>query len=189
MKTFNNTVVALFLAVALLAAPSITVAFSAKTPRSSSRAPNPVIKVAAQGMGLLKPLFRLEAQIQAAALGALTGLDKEQVSAELDKTIAKNKVLIYTYALSPFSTEAMAMLDASGYEYKQIELGIEWFVLGPSGSETRVLLSEKIENGATSLPKIFIGGTCIGGCAELASLVETGELDSLAKKAGVRKTA
>jgi glutaredoxin len=145
--------------------------------------PNPAIKLAANGMTLLTPLFQAEAMIQAKVLGAITNVDTEAVAAELKQTKAKNKVLIYTYALSPFSTEAVAMLDASGYDYTKIELGLEWFVLGGKGSETRVALSKEVENGATSLPKIFIGGTCIGGCAELANLVETNALDGLMKKA------
>ena len=57
------------------------------------------------------------------------------------------------------------MLDASGCEYTNVELGKEWFLLGGEGSEARVALSREVEGGATSLPKIFIGGECIGGCA------------------------
>lgn len=168
--------------------PAVNTALSmSASPTPATRDPNPVIKVAAQGMGLLKPLFALEANIQAAALGAVTGVDKEDVAQEVADTIAQNKVLIYTYALSPFSTEAVAMLEGSGYDFTKLELGAEWFALGGRGSETRVLLSKEVDNGATSLPKIFVGGKCIGGCAELAGLVESGELDSVMKAAGVSK--
>lgn len=149
--------------------------------------PNPVIKVAAQGMTLLKPIFKLEAELQAAALGAINKVDKEQVAKEVADLVRTNKIVIYTYALSPFSTEALAILDATGYEYINIELGAEWFTLGGKGSETRVVLSKQVENGATSLPKIFIGGKCIGGYAELAALVESGELASVLTKAGAKK--
>jgi len=81
----------------------------------------------------------------------------------------ENDVLIYTYGLSPFSSEAVSILEATGCEYTNIELGKEWFLLGGEGSETRVALSKEVDGGATSLPKIFIGGECIGGCAELAN--------------------
>merc|ERR1711966_4979 len=154
---------------------------------TASRSPNGAIKVAAQGMSLLKPIFKLEAEIQAAALGAISQVDKEAVAAELATAIQQNKVLIYTYGLSPFSTEALSILDASGYDYTKIKLGAEWFLLGGSASETRVALAGQVEDGATSLPKVFIGGTCVGGCAELAALVENGELDTVMKKAGVSK--
>lgn len=149
--------------------------------------PNPAIKLAANGMSLLKPIFALEANAQAAVLGALANVDKEAVASNIETLKKENKVLIYTYGLSPFSTEALSLLDASGYEYTNIELGKEWFLLGGEASETRVALSKEVEGGATSLPKLFIGGECIGGCAELAALVENGELDDKMKKAKALK--
>ncbi|KAL7524608.1 hypothetical protein ACHAWF_001018 [Thalassiosira exigua] len=143
----------------------------------SAPMPNPAIKLAANGMSLLKPLFAAEANLQAALLGAIGKVDKEAVASTIDALKKENKVLIYTYGLSPFSSEALSLLDASGYDYTNIELGKEWFLLGGEGSETRVALSKEVSSGATSLPKIFIGGECIGGCAELAELVEGGLLD------------
>jgi glutaredoxin-related protein len=154
---------------------------------SDDRSPNPIIKVMAQGMGLLKPLFAAEAQIQATILGKLTGVDEDEIEATIAANKKSNKVLIYTYGLSPFSSEAVSMLEASGYDYEKIELGAEWFLLGGKESVTRVALAKQVENGATSLPKIFIGGQCIGGCSELAGLVESKELDALMKKSGVTK--
>jgi glutaredoxin-related protein len=145
--------------------------------------PNPVIKLAANGMSLLGPVFALEANLQAAVLGSLTNVDVEAVSSNIEYMKNTNDVLIYTYGLSPFSSEAMSMLDASGIEYTKIELGMEWFLLGGEGSVTRVALSKEVENGATSLPKRVIGGVCIGGCAELANLVESGELVEMVKRA------
>lgn len=156
-----------------------------KNDKQQKQKANPVIKIAAQGMSLLKPVFQLEAQLQAAVLGATT--DKDQVAQEIADIIKANKIVIYTYAVSPFSTEAVAVLDAAGYDYLKIELGLEWFALGGKGSETRVALSRLVETGATSLPKIFIGGTCIGGYAELAALVDSGELEVVMKKAGAKK--
>lgn len=147
---------------------------------------NPVIKAMATGMSLLKPLFVLEAKLQAAVLGKLGGIDESDVEAELAAMAQQNKVLIYTYALSPFSTEAVNLLVQSGYEYTKKELGLEWFLLGGKESVVRVALSNQVEGGATSLPKIFIGGKCIGGCKELADLVDSGELDAKMKKAKAR---
>ena len=68
--------------------PSTVLSMAASSPTSATRNPNPVIKVAAQGMGLLKPIFQLEANLQAAALGAVTGLDKDQVAQDVPETIA-----------------------------------------------------------------------------------------------------
>ncbi len=154
---------------------------------SLAYAPNAVISVAAKGMNLLKPVFKLEAELQAAALGAIAKVDKQSVIDEINDTKTKNKAVIYTYGLSPFSSEAVNILEGTGYEYKQIELGAEWFLLGGKESVTRVALADEIESGATSLPKIFIGGQCIGGCSELADLAESGELDAVLAKAKTPK--
>jgi glutaredoxin-related protein len=149
--------------------------------------PNPAIKVMAQGMGLLKPIFGAEAQLQAAILGKIGGVDEEAVAADIQLAIRNNKIVIYTYSLSPFSTEAVRLLKESGYAFEEIELGAEWFMLGSEESVARVELSKLAENGATSLPKVFIGGECIGGCSELANLVESGEFGKLVKKKKVPK--
>jgi len=191
-----------FLPILALASVPATAAFGINRPVTSrptastlgmssnddaARSPNPAIKIAAAGMSLLKPLFKAEAVVQAKVLGAAGGVDPAAVAGELAAAKKANKVLIYTYGLSPFSTEALAMLDASGYEYSKIELGLEWFLLGGEGSETRMALSKEVESGATSLPKIFIGGECVGGCSELAALVESGDLDEKMKNARVQK--
>ena len=148
--------------------------------------PNAAIKVAANGMSLLKPIFAAEASLQAAVLGAVAKVDPDEVKATIEFEKKANGVLIYTYGLSPFSSEALSILDKSGYPYKNIELGAEWFLLGGEESQTRVELGKAGDFG-TSLPKIFVGGECIGGCAELVNLVEEGKLDETMKKAKVSK--
>jgi len=151
---------------------------------------NPLIKVASAGMGLIKPIFAAEATLQAAALGGIAKVSTDDVVTEIEANKKANPCLIYTYKLSPFSTEALSLLEKSGYEYTNIELGLEWFALGGRGSQTRVALAGMCENGATSLPKIFIGGKSIGGASgfsALADVVEAGELDALMAAAGAAK--
>ena len=150
----------------------------------------PLVKVASDGMGLIKPLFVAEAFLQALVLGKLFKVSKEDVIAEIEQKKAENPCVIYTYKLSPFSTEALALLDASGYEYTNIELGLEWFALGGRGSQTRVALAEMCENGASSLPKIFIGGKPLGGASGFSALAEVesnGQLGALLQAAGAQK--
>jgi glutaredoxin-related protein len=146
---------------------------------------NPLIATAAKGMSLLAPVFKVEASIQAKLLGGDAAL--EQAKQELAAAKKQNKVLVYTYGLSPFSTEALRLLDESGYPYTKVEVGAEWFLLGGQASALRQVLGAEVADGATSLPKIFIGGNCIGGCAELTSLIESGDLDAMMKKARVFK--
>merc|ERR1719195_61709 len=120
---------------------------------ANAYAPNPAIAVAAKGMNLLKPIFKLEAELQAAVLGSINNVDMDEVVAEINSLKTKNKALIYTYGLSPFSTEARKILDETEYQFTEIELGAEWFALGGKASVTRVALSKEVEGGATSLPK------------------------------------
>ena len=167
-----------FTAAALLAAVPAASALSGEV---VTRNPSPVIKAMANGMTLLKPIFGVEAKIQASVLGA--GVDEAEVSQEIASEVKSSPVVIYTYGLSPFSAEATAILDATGCDYKKIEVGPEWFLLDGKDSVKRVLLSEFVDNGATSLPKVFVNGDCIGGCAELAESVSSGEFDSLVKPA------
>ena len=151
---------------------------------------NPLLKVASRGMGLIKPLFVAEAQIQSAVLGGIAGVSDSDVQAEIDTAKAKSPVLIYTYKLSPFSTEALELLDSTGFEFTEIELGLEWFTLGGRGSKTRTVLASMVENGATSLPKIFIGGEPLSGASgfsALAESVESGQLEGLLAKAGAKR--
>ena len=152
--------------------------------------PNPVVKTLSAGMGLISPLFVLEGKVQAAALGKVAGFTYEDAVSEVEQSIAGNKVLIYTYALSPFSTEAVALLESTGYEFTKIELGLEWFTLGGRGSQIRVALADKVENGATSLPKIFIGGKPLEGASgysALAKAAEDGTLEERLKAAGAKR--
>ena len=145
---------------------------------------NPVIRVAGMGMQVLKPLFSLENKVQAAVLGALGGVDVADVQEEL-RDVSKTPCVVYTYGLSPFSTEAVAVLEKTGADFETRELGLEWFLLGPRASVLRAEL--EAQTGQSSLPHVYIGGKSIGGLSTgtpgLASLQESGELETLLKQA------
>ena len=112
------------------------------------------------------------------------GVDAEDVRRELTAA-TKAPCVIYTYGLSPFSTEALAVLEATGATFETRELGLEWFLLGPRASVMRAELETL--TGQSSLPHVFIGGVSVGGLSTgtpgLATLDETGELISTLKKA------
>lgn len=155
------------------------------TPATLTRA---ALGIASAAMGLLKPAFAAEAKWQAQTLGG-----KEAQAAalkQLDESVASAPVVVYTYTLSPFSTEALALLDATGCEYKTVELGLEWFLLDSVGSSIRALLLERY--GMSSLPHIFIGGESVGGLYSgnaagapgLVELKRRGELTGMLQAAG-----
>mmetsp|Transcript_61023 Transcript_61023/g.108498 ORF Transcript_61023/g.108498 Transcript_61023/m.108498 type:complete len:216 (+) Transcript_61023:52-699(+) len=138
------------------------------------------LKPASAFMGLLKPVFAAEAKLQALSY------DEEAVRAALLEETKSAPVVVYTYSLSPFCTEATALLDSLGAEYKEVELAPEWFLMLGEGAAKRAELGALFDR--TSMPHIFIGGESIGGLVEgnpgLVPLYESGELEDRLRAAG-----
>ena len=120
---------------------------------------------------LAKPLFAILAPIQAGAtsIGSSNENDAEyqqRIDAaweEVQSTVQAAPVVVYTYRLSPFSTETKAFLENMNITYTEISLGLEWIpgLIKEGGSEIRAAFLEK--TGQSSLPHIFIHGQSIGG--------------------------
>ena len=86
-----------------------------------------------------------------------TGAEKEP----RDHTRVESGEHEFLAGLSPFSTEALALLDGTGCRYQKVELGPEWFLLdGPASATRNELL---LRTGQSSLPHVFIGGRSVGG--------------------------
>jgi len=147
--------------------------------------PAAVINLAGKAMPLLKPVFSVEADLQALVLN-LGSYDEEEVRVEIEETANSAPCVIYTYGLSPFSTEALSVLESTGCKFETVQLGLEWFALGPKGSATRVEMRKMYGQG--SLPHVFIGGEWVGGLTTgadggLAGLVESEQLVPKLRKA------
>jgi len=151
-----------------------------------------LLKVAGRAMGLLAPVFAAENRLQAAAMGVDDDA-RAEARAQIDTTCAGSPVVVYTYGLSPFSSEAVALLEAAGAApavTRVVEVGPEWFLLGKEGSALRAELLAL--TGQSSLPSVFIGGRHHGGLFTgtagagpgLAALRESGELAPLLQRAG-----
>lgn len=138
------------------------------------------LKAASVGMGLLKGIFAAEAKLQAGSY------DRDAIRKALKAEASSAPVVIYTYSLSPFCTEATKLLDSLGAEYKEIVLAPEWFLMFGEGAAKRAELAELF--GRSSMPHIFIGGRSIGGLTEgepgLLPLYEAGELEATLKQVG-----
>jgi len=164
---------------------SIIPAAAPPPPPIEVKDPSPAITGAGKAMPLLAPVFNLEADLQAAVTN-LGSYDEDDIKADISETISSAPVVVYTYGLSPFSTEALAVLESTGCKLENVELGAEWFALGGKGSATRVELRKLYGQG--SLPHIFIGGEWVGGLTTgadggLAGLVEREELVPMLRKA------
>ena len=114
-----------------------------------------VLKPAGKLMQFLSFLFKLENKLQAKLLGAEDS-DYAAAKDEIEEAISNNNIVVYTYGLSPFSSEALAVLDEAGLAYKNVEVGLEWFLLGKEKSALRAELLEM--TGQSSLPQVFIDG-------------------------------
>jgi len=133
-------------------------------------------------MSVLKPLYKLEAPLQAG------NYDKAAVRATINREIGGAAVVVYSYTLSPFCTEAKKILRDAGATIQVVELGDEWVpgLLPAGGAAVRAELGAM--TGQTSMPHIFIGGASIGGLATgtpgLKSLLNSGDLDQKLREAG-----
>ena len=77
---------------------------------SPARITRGALGVASKGMGMIKPIFAAEAKLQANVLGDEAA--KSAAEAQLEADVAAAPVVVYTYGLSPFSTECIAFLVA-----------------------------------------------------------------------------
>mmetsp|Transcript_28527 Transcript_28527/g.43590 ORF Transcript_28527/g.43590 Transcript_28527/m.43590 type:complete len:176 (+) Transcript_28527:2186-2713(+) len=117
-------------------------------------------------MPLFKPIFSYLAPIQARSDGGDEGLYDSEIGyaiEEINDEASSSPVVIYTYELSPFSSETKSLLDSLKVQYKEISLGKEWIpgLLSPGGAIKRAALMKM--TGQSSLPHVFIRGTPIGG--------------------------
>ena len=113
---------------------------------------------------LLRPVYQKLAPLQAGSSGEDTAAYDAAIAkatSEIEEEVASNAVVIYTYSLSPFCTEATALLDNLNVNYKEISLGKEWLPGLIDHPVKRAALGTM--TGQTSLPHVFVGGKSIGG--------------------------
>jgi Glutaredoxin and related proteins len=132
---------------------------------------------------VLKPFFKVLAPLQAGSSRENQSEYEAEIKAaksEILEEISSEKVVIYTYSLSPFCSEALKVLDSLEILYREISLGLEWvpFLIKDNGSQKRVALG--VITGQTSLPNIFVNGKSIGGLYEgLLPALEEGKFQSM----------
>jgi glutaredoxin 3 len=106
--------------------------------------------------------------------------DEAAVRGVVDKYIADNKVMMFSFSTCPFCKNAKKLLDDMGVGYTAIELNEM-----EGGMAIRAELAKK--TGRTSMPNIWIGGEGIGGCNDgpgIMTLHKNGELEGMLKQCG-----
>ena len=80
------------------------------------------------------------------------------------------QVEIYTTSWCPFCRRALALLEAKGLTYTNIDVE-DGFGLKRA--------MQKRSGGRRTVPQVFINNRHVGGCDELEALDQSGELDAL----------
>ncbi len=84
-------------------------------------------------------------------------------------------VTLYTKTYCAFSKRALALLDAKGVMYENIDV---------TEDDQKFTEMAKRAHGALTVPQIFIAGRHIGGCSDLEQLDRDGRLDQLLGRGG-----
>mmetsp|Transcript_32965 Transcript_32965/g.65573 ORF Transcript_32965/g.65573 Transcript_32965/m.65573 type:complete len:139 (-) Transcript_32965:118-534(-) len=135
-------------------------------------------------MALLSPVFSWQNRLQAQVMG-VEEAERASARATIESIINAHDIAIFTYGLSPFSLETIALLEDTGADFHIEQIGLEWFLLGREASALRLELLEMTKQ--SSLPHVFICGRHVGGLysgpaggpSGLAALRESGELQAL----------
>ncbi|GBR54561.1 glutaredoxin [Neokomagataea thailandica NBRC 106555] len=79
------------------------------------------------------------------------------------------KIEIYTQPYCPFCVRAVALLQAKGVTFQEID--------APHGTSER---AESIQrSGQRTVPQTFVDGQALGGCDDLMALERAGKLDGI----------
>jgi glutaredoxin len=124
--------------------------------------PNELLEwISGSVMVLFKPVFENLAPLQAGSNREDSNTYREELKAavaEIESETSSAPVVVYTYDLSPFSSETKALLKSVQVDFKDTSLGKEWLpgLLAPGCAIKRAALLEM--TGQSSLPHIFVGG-------------------------------
>jgi glutaredoxin-related protein len=98
--------------------------------------------------------------------------DRIDIVREVQAAIAANHVLVVGMAQNPAPRQARKALDAAGIAYKYLEYGSylkEW----------RRRTALKMWTGWQTFPMVFVKGVLVGGAADVARLIKSGELKKM----------
>lgn len=157
--------------------------------------PDPKLRLVSETVTpVMKPLMDNQAPLQeqiTRAFGSFLNMapSPAEISAEIQDTLSENPVVLYSYTLSPFSQEAVKVLESTKCIFHNVDLGAQWMLLGPRSSAIRAEIGRMW--GVTSMPQVFIGGEWVGGLFSggahgggLNQLIEEGRLMSMISNAG-----
>ena len=102
------------------------------------------------------------------------------IKLEIDNLLKEKKVVVISKSYCPYCKKAKQVL--AKYNIPQECIEIREIDSDPNCDEIQNYM--KVLTGARSVPRVFIGGKCIGGGDETSSLHENGQLGKLLKDVG-----
>lgn len=95
----------------------------------------------------------------------------------VDLHINANPVVVFSKKVCPYCKDVKEILTDSGIEFVEV-------LLDDLQNMSAVQDYMKETTGARSVPRVFIGGICIGGCDSTLELFDQGCLIPMVKSAG-----
>jgi len=86
--------------------------------------------------------------------------------------IQENDVVVFSKTYCPYARKAKSTLDSLKIPYTTIELNNH-----PQGQEIQEILGKM--TGASTVPRVFVKGNCIGGGDDTFRLGKSGELKKM----------
>ncbi|WAQ85254.1 hypothetical protein PtA15_5A828 [Puccinia triticina] len=104
-----------------------------------------------------------------------------EIQKSMDLLISSNKIMIFSKSYCPYCERAKRFLSdklntihREDLKIKSLELDLE-----PNGSIIQELLSKRLNKQKITVPQIFINAQHIGGCDDLLTKEQNGELEKL----------
>lgn len=97
---------------------------------------------------------------------------QQAIVSEVQAAALQHPVVVVGMGMNPHPKRARRALDAAGVAYHYLEYG-SYF------SQWRRRNALKLWTGWPTLPMVFVRGTLVGGAADLARLIASGELRRL----------
>jgi len=104
--------------------------------------------------------------------------ESSPLSEKINELIKENKVMVFSATYCPYCTKAKKILG----KYKLKDYKIVEIDKIPDGDDYIGILGKM--TGADTVPRVFIGGQCIGGGDDTERLDKKGDLEKKLKEVG-----
>jgi cysteine synthase A len=101
----------------------------------------------------------------------------------VDRAVRDEPVVMFALAWCEFCWAVRKLFARLGVAFHSVDVDAVALQAGDLGVKVRAVLKQR--TGAPTIPQIFIGGECIGGCTELFDAMRSGRLQRLLDAAGV----